>query len=245
MKLALLADIHANGPALEAVLARIDVLGADRLVFMGDLVGYGPDPVAVTERVAGHVAKGALVLMGNHDEAAITGRGNMNPTAAAAIAWTHTQLGAAEKDFLKALPLKVELDDVLLVHADGSAPGEWHYVTDKASASKSILATAARITLCGHVHVPAVYHAMGGKVGDHRPVAGMPMPLTGPRRWLAVCGSVGQPRDGNPAASFAILDTAASTLTYHRAPYDADGVARRIRDAGLPESLAVRLVKGM
>ena len=244
MKLALLADIHANEPALEAVLSRAEGLGADKLVFLGDIVGYGPDPVAVTRRVAGLVEGGALALLGNHDEAALTGRGDMNASAAAAIAWTHNQLGNAEKAFLHSLPLTAWIDDCLFVHADASQPKAWRYVTNRESASLCIHATAARITFCGHVHKPALYHATGGKIGDHKPTNGVPMPLSGQRQWLAVCGSVGQPRDGNPAASFAIFDALTSTLTYHRAAYDAEGVGRRIRDAGLPESLAARLVEG-
>jgi len=245
MLLALLSDIHANGPALEAVLARVKGLGVAKIVFLGDIVGYGPDPVSVIHRVADHVARGAIVIRGNHDEAALMGVSKMNKAAAEAIAWTHAQLGADEKSFLSAMPLSSKQDDILFVHAEASHPARWIYVTDRNTATTSLAATDARITFCGHVHVPALYYmsAIGRAVG-HLPTTGIPIPLGEPRKWLAVCGAVGQPRDNNPAASFATFDTVTLRLTYHRVSYDAEQVAMRIRAAGLPESLALRLVKG-
>jgi diadenosine tetraphosphatase ApaH/serine/threonine PP2A family protein phosphatase len=245
MRIALIADIHANALALDAVLARVEALAADRLVFLGDVVGYGPDPEDVTRRVMALAAGGAIVVKGNHDEAMAIGPGGMTAAAAKAAAWTRDRLGTAEKAFLAALPMLHRLDDLLFVHSDASAPAEWHYVTGRDAALASLRATEARITFCGHVHVPALYHAAtGGRISDHRPAAGVSLPLAGPRRWLAVCGSAGQPRDGNPAAAFSMFDTSASELTLHRAAYDCEAVAGRIRAAGLPDSLASRLIRG-
>jgi diadenosine tetraphosphatase ApaH/serine/threonine PP2A family protein phosphatase len=103
----------------------------------------------------------------------------------------------------------------------------------------------ATVTFCGHVHVPAIYCLSAtGKMVSHVPVQEVAIPLMAQRKWLAVIGSAGQPRDGNPAASFAIYDTAARTLTYHRAPYDVESVSQRIRALGLPDSLAERLLRG-
>ncbi|MFO1033399.1 MAG: metallophosphoesterase family protein [Hyphomicrobiales bacterium] len=246
MRLALFADIHANATALEAVLAHAGRQNISRHVFLGDLVGYGPDPVEVCTRVADFVAAGAIAVMGNHDEAAVTGTGQMNPTAAAAIAWTHQKLRPADRDFLSRLPMTAEVEDVLLVHAEASRPGAWNYVTNREEAGVSLRKTAQRVTFCGHVHKPALYYAAaGGTPSSHVPAAGMEVPLTGPRQWLMVCGAVGQPRDGNPAACYTVYDTATRLMTMHRVPYDTEGVAARIRAEGLPESLAVRLTKGL
>jgi diadenosine tetraphosphatase ApaH/serine/threonine PP2A family protein phosphatase len=246
MLLALLADIHANGPALEAVLADAAAKGAGAYVFLGDLVGYGPDPVAVTERVAAMVGAGAHIVKGNHDEAAVSGTGTMNPTAAAAIAWTHSKLSADARNFLAHLPMTQEMDDLLFVHADASRPAAWNYVTNREEAATSLRKTEKRVTFCGHVHKPALYYAgQTGPASSHIPVDNVAMPLSGPRKWLMVCGAVGQPRDGNPAACYTTYNTATRSMTLHRVAYDAEAVAARIRAEGLPESLAIRLTKGL
>ncbi|MBK8769306.1 MAG: metallophosphoesterase family protein [Rhizobiales bacterium] len=246
MKLAFLSDIHANLPALEACLAGAEALGAERFVFLGDFVGYGPDPEAVVRRVRPLVEAGAIAVLGNHDEATFHPDGRMNSAAAAAMEWTRQHLSPESVSFLKSLPLEVNDGSHLFVHADGSNPSAWNYVTDAEMAGRSLAAVKASVTFCGHVHMPALYCTTqaGGKVTAHTPSTDITIPLASHRHWLAVLGAVGQPRDGNPAASFAVYNSAVRSLTYHRAPYDAEGVARRILDAGLPESLAARLVKG-
>lgn len=245
MRVALLSDIHANLPALEACLQAISRLDVGKLAFLGDLVGYGPDPEAVISRVAPLSQQGAFALLGNHDKAAIGPAGNMNSVAAQAIAWTREQLSDTSKAFIASLPLEIQSEDLLYVHADASNPSAWHYVTDADSARASFAGSTAQVTFCGHVHVPAVYClSVTAKLIFHTPVTGVDIPLLQNRRWLAVIGAVGQPRDGNPAASFAVYDTNARTLTYHRAAYDVEEVARRVRDAGLPEQLADRLMMG-
>lgn len=245
MQLALIADVHANGPALEGVLARARALGAEQLVFLGDIVGYGPDPVEVTGRVAGLMKEGAIVVMGNHDEAAVKGRGDMHAAAAAAILWTHQKLGYAEKKFLARLPLQAALEDLLFVHAEASDPASWIYVTGRAQAARSLSHTSSRVTFCGHMHRPALFHlAKGGAIGEHKLPENADIPLSGPRKWLLVCGSAGQPRDGNPAVFLGIYDTITRMFTAHRVPYDVESVASRIRAAGLPDSLATRLLTG-
>ena len=245
MRIALISDIHANLPALEACLAAAARLEAGRLAFLGDFVGYGPDPEAVVARVRPLAEAGAIAVLGNHDLAVLKPSKDMNPTAAQAIAWTRKQLGAESASFLAGLPFEVRSGDVLFVHADASDPSAWHYVTDAETARASIEGCSAMVTFCGHVHVPAVYCLSAtGKMISHSPSQGVALPLLAQRKWLAVLGSAGQPRDGNPAASFALYDTEARTLTYHRAPYDVESVAQRIRALGLPESLADRLLKG-
>lgn len=245
MRIALISDIHANLPALEACLAAAGKLEAGRLAFLGDFVGYGPDPEAVVQRVRPLVEAGAIAVLGNHDLAALKPAKDMNATAAQAIAWTRRQLGAESCAFLAGLPFEVRSGDMLFVHADASDPAAWNYVTDSETARLSMGGSSAMVTFCGHVHVPAVYCLSAtGKIISHSPAHGVAVPLLAQRKWLAVLGSAGQPRDGNPAASFALYDTEARTLTYLRAPYDVESVAQRIRALGLPESLADRLLKG-
>lgn len=245
MKIAILSDIHANREAFEACLADAGRRGAQRLVLLGDIVGYGADPAWAVWRSMELAAAGAVVLKGNHDEAAVTDRGGMTPDAAAAAAWTRGVLDAEAKAWLAALPLEVEEEDRLYVHADAHEPARWHYVRDAEDARRSLEAAQARIVLCGHVHVPALYGlTAAAKLVSFRPVPGVPVPLTRPRRWLAVLGAVGQPRDGDPAAAYAMLDTATSDLATIRVPYDIASAAEKIRAAGLPEALASRLARG-
>jgi diadenosine tetraphosphatase ApaH/serine/threonine PP2A family protein phosphatase len=143
------------------------------------------------------------------------------------------------------LPMTAAIEDVLFVHADASHPQEWIYMLDAASAMQSMLAVKARVTFVGHVHRPQVYCLTAtAKVIAHTPVTDTAVPLSPQRQWLAVAGAVGQPRDGNPAASFLTYDTAARELTFRRATYDYEATAQRLHDAGLPERLAERLLSG-
>lgn len=245
MKLAILTDIHANREAFEACLADAERRGAQRLAILGDIVGYGADPNWAAARAMELAQAGAIVIKGNHDEAAVSERGGMTADAAAAAAWTRGVLEPQAKTFLDALPLEAEEDDRLFVHADGAAPAKWHYIRDAEDARASMDATRSRVTFCGHVHVPALYGlTAAAKLVSFRPVAEIPVPLMRPRHWLAVLGAVGQPRDGDPAAAYAIYDTASSDLTTVRVPYDVAAAAGKIRSAGLPDRLASRLFQG-
>ena len=246
MRLALLADLHANREATTACLARLRKLGFDQAVVLGDLVGYGADPGWAIDTTQRLVDDGAVAVLGNHDEAVVNGPDeHMHEQARLAIEWTRGQLDAAQLAFLASLPLTVFDDDRLYVHANARAPAEWGYISSPAAAARSLAATTARLTFCGHVHEPALYHLRpDGGAGHFQPRAGYPTPLAASRRWLALPGSVGQPRDGNPAACCALLDTDAATLTFLRVPYDHDASAARIRAAGLPDAFAARLAQG-
>jgi len=245
MRIALLTDIHGNREALTACLDHAGRSRIDRFVFLGDYVGYGADPVFVIETVMEHVARGAVALLGNHDAAVIEPDPRMTDAAFTALDWTRGRLGPAHLAFIKGLRLSCEDGGRLYVHANAYAPGEWGYVTGLYSASKSLMATTAQATFCGHTHVPMLFHmSMTGKIASFEPVDRVDIPLTARRRWLAVIGSVGQPRDHHPAACYAILDTARGILTYIRVPYDVDTAARKIRDAGLPIELSFRLAEG-
>ena len=245
MLIAMFADIHANRQAFDACLLQARNLGAERTVLLGDYVGYGADPEWTVATVMDLVAKGAMAVLGNHDSAVGDPREELNIEAELAIEWTRRELGAAEREFLKGLPLTLQEDGRLYVHSDASSPKSWRYVTDTEGAARSLVATSAQITFCGHVHRPALYSmSAAGKITTFTPVAGSPITLLPGRRWLAVLGSVGQPRDGNPAASYALLDTKSRELTYCRTPYDVDEAAARIRQQKLPTFLADRLLVG-
>jgi diadenosine tetraphosphatase ApaH/serine/threonine PP2A family protein phosphatase len=246
MLIALLTDIHANREALDACLAHAERMRPDRLIFLGDYVGYGADPGYAVDVVSRHVERGAIALRGNHDDAVIASAAGMNDAARRAIEWTRAQLDAAQRDFLACLPFTYEEDERLFVHANAVAPHRWEYVTDAVEAARSLRATPCRCVFCGHLHAPAVYHLCGeGRAGEVAPVAGSPIQLRPERKWLAVIGAVGQPRDGNPDACYALLDDEADELIYLRVPYDVGTAARKIVDAGLPPRLAARLFYGM
>jgi len=246
MKIALLADLHANLGAVRACLAHAESQGAEEYAFLGDLVGYGPEPAEVVEIVAEHAARGAVVVRGNHDAAVAEGRTDtMDKAAAAAVDWTRDHLGEAGRRFLAQLPLTVRRDGALFVHATADDPESWTYVTDALPAGQSIAAAGASWTFGGHVHVPALYYASaGGRAVHFNPVPGVRIPVAPRRKWLAVVGSAGQPRDGNPAACYALADLADAALTFFRVPYDVTGAAARLRASGLPPRLAVRLERG-
>jgi diadenosine tetraphosphatase ApaH/serine/threonine PP2A family protein phosphatase len=240
-----MADLHANREAFEACLDHAEREGAHRFVFLGDVVGYGADPEWAAETVMDRVARGAVAVLGNHDQAVKRGPGGLNATAEAALAWTRSRLSAEASDFLASLPLEVEEEDRLYVHADASDPGRWNYVLEAEDARRSLEATEAQATFCGHTHVPRLFGiTAAAKLASFRPVPDVPVPLVRPRQWIAVLGAVGQPRDGNPAACYGMLDTARGELTWVRVPYDVAAAAEKIRAAGLPEFLALRLHGG-
>ena len=246
MLIALLADIHANREALSACLADAERAGTDRYVFLGDLVGYGADPGWVVDRVATMLESGAVAVLGNHDAAAANPSQTMGALAQTAIAWTRAQLSSAQLSLLAKLPLTIEEGDRLFVHASGCAPETWMYVLGPREAFLSFRAVPHRLVFCGHTHHPALFNESATtSPQQHVPVDGQPIPLLAQRRWLAVIGAVGQPRDGDPAACYGLFDDELNKLTYVRVPYDVDLAARKIRSAGLPEVLAKRLTLGV
>ena len=245
MLTALFADIHANREALEACLDHAQRLRPNRYAFLGDYVGYGADPQWVVDVVRRQVEQGAIAVVGNHDRAIVDPSISMNRDAETAIEWTKTQLSSDARDFLARLPMAIEDGSRLYVHGDASAPPRFIYVTDSDTARNSLLATHAQTTFCGHVHSPAIYAlSTTEKLTSFQPVPGIPIPLLKQRRWISVLGSVGQPRDGQAAASYAMFDDVTLEITYHRIPYDAETAAAKIRAAGLPHALADRLLRG-
>jgi diadenosine tetraphosphatase ApaH/serine/threonine PP2A family protein phosphatase len=243
--IAIFADIHANRPAFSACLAQARDHGAQRFVLLGDYVGYGADPDWTVTTVMDLVDQGAMAVLGNHDSAVGNPSEQLNVEARVVIEWTRGELGVAQRRFLADLPLTLNDGGRLYVHADASKPKSWSYVASADDAARSIAATPAHVTFCGHIHRPALYcMSMTSKMTAFTPTSGIAVQLLPGRRWLAVLGSVGQPRDGNPAASYLMLDTERREVTYCRAPYDVEEAAARIRDKGLPTSLAERLLVG-
>jgi diadenosine tetraphosphatase ApaH/serine/threonine PP2A family protein phosphatase len=245
MKTAILSDVHANLEALSACMAHARRLGAGRFAFLGDLVGYGADPLACLDLIRGEVARGGLAVRGNHDDAALGGLcEDLNFIARDSAYWTREQLGAAEREFLAALPLQQRDGDALYVHASAADPPAWEYITGLLAAKRCLAATDAAIVFAGHVHQPLLFYTSGDGVKSFDARNGVAVPLSARRRWLALLGSVGQPRDGNPAAAYALFEPAARQLTQHRVPYDHATAARKILAAGLPAMLARRLAYG-
>ena len=245
MLLAVFTDIHANRQAFSACLDFARARGAERMICLGDYVGYGADPEWTVETVMDLVERGAIAVRGNHDSAIAMTTESMNAEAQAAIEWTRGRLSAPQRRFLADLPLALQEDDRLYVHSEASNPARWRYVQTASDAARSIAATEAQITFCGHIHCPSLYSMSSlAKIASFVPTSGVPVRLLPGRRWLAVLGSVGQPRDGDPAASFAMFDTASREITYCRVPYDVEAAARRIRENGLPLWLADRLSVG-
>jgi diadenosine tetraphosphatase ApaH/serine/threonine PP2A family protein phosphatase len=249
MKLALLSDLHANARALDACLAHARAAGATRFAFLGDLVGYGAEPVAVLDTVMQAEAAGAVVVRGNHDAAALQPPAAQQTAQDVSAAWTHARLGPGHQAFLARLPLTATLGDTLFVHASAHLPQQWEYVDRAVLAERSLHAAArdwgTRRVFCGHVHEQQLYYrGRDGHLHGFAPVAGVAVPLATHREWLAVVGSTGQPRDGDPRAMYALLDVAHARLAFHRVAYDHAGAAAAIRAAGLPEHFAHRLEQG-
>jgi diadenosine tetraphosphatase ApaH/serine/threonine PP2A family protein phosphatase len=246
MKLALITDLHANREAVSAVMAHAQAQGTDRYAFLGDYVGYGAEPGWVVDLVREHVERGAIAVMGNHDEAVVAGpRPTMIADAREVVEWTRAHLSEEQLAFLAARPMSAIDGDILCVHANAYAPSEWGYIEGRTEAVRSLQACTQRYTFCGHVHEAHLFHlTAAGKAGDFDPTPGIAIPLSSQRRWLAIAGSVGQPRDGNPSASYAIFEPDTATLTFHRVAYDTQTAAAKVRAAGLPEALAQRLIDG-
>lgn len=246
MKIAVITDLHANREAVEAVLDHAHAQGADQFAFVGDFVGYGADPAWVLDTVRDYVTHGAIAVQGNHDAAVAMGSlPTMRPEARYVIDWTRERLDAAQIDFLATLPMTRELGEILFVHANAFRPEGWEYIQGRLEATRSLHATRQRITFCGHMHEPKLFHlSVIGKAGEFVPVAGERIPLLAPRRWLAIPGAAGQPRDGDPAACYAVYDDSNLQLTFLRVPYDHETAGAKIREAELPQSLAQRLADG-
>jgi predicted phosphodiesterase len=240
MRIAVLSDIHANLPALDAVLAALGPV--DAVWHLGDVVGYGPHPDEVVARLE---ELGAVGVRGNHDAAALdpTMAEWFNPDARLAIEWTARRIGRATRAWLGALPDRRENSGLTLVHGSPRDP-TWEYLVTASEARANLPAFGTAHLLHGHTHVPVAFRDSGGRMETLAARDGASLVLDD-RRVLANPGSVGQPRDGDPRASAMILDTGTSTLTWRRVAYAIAATQAAMRAAGLPPRLAARLDDGL
>jgi diadenosine tetraphosphatase ApaH/serine/threonine PP2A family protein phosphatase len=242
MRVLILSDVHANLVALEAVLA--DAAGAyDEIWNLGDTVGYGPEPVACIDRL-NQVAR--LQLAGNHDlaSAGAVSMEDFNPVAKAAAVWTADQLPISNRQQLTGRPGRIDLEGITLAHGSPRDP-IWEYVVDPISATANLLHVEGDLCFVGHSHVAMVAMIRPGDKSATlfplQPDETLDLQLG---RMLINPGSVGQPRDGDPRAAYALVDTEQFTLTGHRVSYDIAATQQAMRDAHLPERLAARLSTG-
>jgi predicted phosphodiesterase len=240
MRIAVLSDVHSNLPALDAVLAAAGAV--DGVWHLGDVVGYGPDPDGVVDRLR---AVGAVGVRGNHDAAAAGGAEIewFNADARRAMEWTRTAISDATRDWLTELPERRTISGYDLVHGSPREP-LWEYVTTREIAAANLALLGSAVGLHGHTHLPVAWIEGGNGVELVRPDRDEALDLAG-RRALVNPGSVGQPRDGDPDASFMILDPDAGGVTWHRVGYDIASVQEAMRAAGLPPSLRARLSVGL
>ncbi len=240
MRIGVLSDIHANLPALEAVLAAMP--SVDAIWQLGDVVGYGPFPDQVVARLRETGAEG---VRGNHDAAALgeLDTGDFNVDARRAIEWTRSVVAGDTLAWLRSLPQRTELEGFTLVHGSPRDP-TWEYVTSTPVARAGIAAMTTHNGLHGHTHVPIAFLLDDGRLETVGPADGSRLTIDG-RRMLVNPGSVGQPRDGIPTASWLLLDTDADAITWHRTAYDVAPVQAAMLDAGLPARLVERLSYGL
>jgi len=269
MRYAVIADVHANLEALEAVLKDIKKRKIESILFLGDAVGYGPNPnecIEVLQEIVSESTRTEKVsLMGNHDSAVIglTDLEYFNPNARTAVEWTKDILTEENKAFLKNLPilksLKIEYDennpplppfakggqggfsgeDILLVHATPKEPEQWHYLLTKQDAYINFHFFTEKICLIGHSHQPSIIEqSPEGEMVIYKDNA----EIKDKHRYIINVGSVGQPRDGNPDAAYALLNE--DSIEIKRVSYDILSTQEKMRGAGLPSFLIERLARG-
>ncbi len=242
MRYGVLSDVHANLDALEAVLQDATDQGVGGYVCLGDFVGYGPEPNECVDRLRELVS---VALVGNHDLAAL-GRLDarwFNLFARAALEWTRTELRPGTRAFLNSLSPRAELEGMLLVHASPRDPVH-EYILDWETAEDNFRAEKFSVCLFGHTHVPVWFAYDGERAQVFPMVPNTPVVLKPGLRHLVNVGSVGQPRDGDPRAAYAIVDTRAWTVELRRVPYPVEAVQRKMQVRGLPQPLWERLAEG-
>jgi diadenosine tetraphosphatase ApaH/serine/threonine PP2A family protein phosphatase len=233
MLIAIISDLHSNLEALTTAINYIDRAGVDEIWCLGDIVGYGPSPNECVEMVR---EKCTLLLRGNHDAGAIGDLelSHFNEHGQAAIKWTRAELTFQNREYLNTLPLTAVRRDIMLAHATPADPESWRYVLTWSDAIDAFMGSSSPLCFIGHTHVPLII-GEDHKTGTFR---------QGVRHLINV-GSVGQPRDGNPKASFGLLDTDLGKYENIRLAYDIEKVIQAVQKAGLPEQLGKRLLVGI
>lgn len=239
MRIALFADIHANLEALETVLTDANEQGCTDYVCLGDVVGYNANPAECLERIR---ELGCPIVKGNHDEdcGGEHSLDTMNPVAAEALRWTRKQLTAEQREWLRKLRMVRQVEDFTIVHSSLDQPQGWNYVTNKFDAMSNFSYQFTKICFHGHTHIPRVF-AKDGKVEE---ITAESVEFDTKLKYFINVGSVGQPRNGDWRACYAIYDIPSNVMVYRRLEYDIVTTQQKIIAAGLPEMLATRLVEG-
>ena len=243
MKFCIFGDIHANLEAFEEVLRDAEEQGCTHYACLGDVVGYNANPRECLEIVR---SLDCPVIKGNHDEECSreSSLEGLNPLAYAALSWTRLQMRDSEKEYLRGLRLVRQVTDFTIVHATLDSPSGWAYVQNKFDAMASFNYQFTGVCFFGHTHVPVAYVQEGSARPEKAEVEHTQMRVEPGRKYFINVGSVGQPRDGDWRASYAIYDKANQYITVRRLEYDLQRTQEKIRAAGLPEGLALRLEEG-
>ena len=242
MRYAIIADIHSNLAAFEAVLSDVERKGrVDEIWCLGDMVGYGPDPHQCIELLQRYNHVG---VAGNHDWAVIgkIDTSYFNSFAATACQWTAQQLSPEDIQYLESLPTTIEKDEFLLVHGSPMEP-IWEYVISTGIAERNFSSLKSKYCLVGHSHVPVAFKEEDGTVLPITLSPGIGL-VIGDSRMIINPGGVGQPRDGDPRASYAIYDSESQIIRLYRVPYDISTTQDKMMQAGLPVHLVTRLKEG-
>lgn len=240
-KIALFSDIHGNLEALDAVLAHIADHGVNRMICLGDIVGYGPDPAECVDRIS---KLGCPAVLGNHDEACFAPglEEMMNDLAQAGLAHSQRSLTGEQKKWLSDLPHVIEADEFSVVHSSLDEEDFWPYVLARTDAARHFRYQEKPLAFCGHTHRPAIWQQEGRKI--RTPLVEATLKLDPANRTLINVGSVGQPRNARSEASYVLYDPHASTVEFQLVPYDFFKTQNKILEAGLPAFLALRLELG-
>lgn len=243
MKYGIFSDVHGNQEAFGAVLRAMEEQKVDHYVFLGDIVGYGADAKACIRLLRDLIKRtGCICVGGNHDHAVcgLSSYEDYSRPARAAVEWTKKALNAQEMDFLRQLPLVQEVDGFCAVHAGMDSPEKWGYVFDIDDADRNFQAFTQPLCFIGHSHKPIIFTA----ADEVDWVVSDALQLKPGTRYIVNVGSVGQPRDSDPRACFAVYDSAAGTVHIRRVEYDIAAAQAKILQAGLPKILADRLALG-
>ena len=246
MKIAIISDLHSNLEALSACRARALALGAERFICLGDCVGYGADPVATVDLLL--TLPGLVTVLGNNDEYVVApGLGKVpSEQVRHSAEWTRRQLTPAQLDYLGSLTYLHVHDGITYAHASVHDSNRWPYVLEPAQARACLKAAVTDVVFIGHVHIPYVFEMAGrrGEVTRRGPQAGDCVVLQPGFRYVICVGSVGQPRDGDSRACFAMYDSSARSVCFERVTYDHAQAASKIRSVGLARFFAERLERG-
>lgn len=241
MKYAICSDIHGNQEALKKVLHEIDAIkDVELYICLGDIVGYGADPESCIDISR---ERFDLIIAGNHDYA-VAGKTDItyfNSAAKEAVLWTRNKISSQSLEFLSGLPLVESVDGFQIAHGTLHNPGQWNYMLSGREASMDFREMKEKLLFVGHSHVPAVFIERGSEILISQESN---IEIEREYRYIVNPGSTGQPRDGDPRASFVIYDSENEMVKYFRVEYDIEKAQKKIRNAGLPEILASRLSMG-